>query len=112
MPNEGQNALLDKLSRFIISPIERKAFILLGYAGTGKTSMMAALVQAYKELRQKVVLLAPTGRASKRMSESTLMPASTIHRFLKYFRAMRIRQRTPYISSSIVRKSWARKYLV
>ena len=82
MPNEGQNALLDKLSRFIISPVERKAFILLGYAGTGKTSMMAALVQAYKELQQKVVLLAPTGRAAKVLSRSAHTPAYTIHKFI------------------------------
>lgn len=82
MPNEGQNALLDKLSRFIISPIERKAFILLGYAGTGKTSMMAALVQAYKELQQKVVLLAPTGRAAKVLSRYAHAPAYTIHKFI------------------------------
>ena len=82
IPNEGQNALLDKLSRFIISPVERKAFILLGYAGTGKTSMMAALVQAYKELRQKVVLLAPTGRAAKVLSRYAHTPAYTIHKFI------------------------------
>ena len=82
MPNEGQNALLDKLSRFIISPVERKAFILLGYAGTGKTSMMAALVQAYKELQQKVVLLAPTGRAAKVLSRYARTPSYTIHKFI------------------------------
>lgn len=82
MPNEGQNALLDKLSHFIISPVERKAFILLGYAGTGKTSMMAALVQAYKELQQKVVLLAPTGRAAKVLSRYAHTPAYTIHKFI------------------------------
>lgn len=82
MPNKGQNALLDKLSRFIISPVERKAFILLGYAGTGKTSMMAALVQAYKELQQKVVLLAPTGRAAKVLSRYAHTPAYTIHKFI------------------------------
>lgn len=82
MPNKGQNALLDKLSRFIISPVERKAFILLGYAGTGKTSMMAALVQAYKELQQKVVLLAPTGRAAKVLSRYAHAPAYTIHKFI------------------------------
>lgn len=82
MPNEGQNALLDKLSRFIISPVERKAFILLGYAGTGKTSMMAALVQAYKELQQKVVLLAPTGRAAKVLSRYARTPSHTIHKFI------------------------------
>jgi exodeoxyribonuclease-5 len=54
----------------------------LGYAGTGKTSMMAALVQAYKELQQKVVLLAPTGRAAKVLSRYAHTPAYTIHKFI------------------------------
>ena len=63
--NEGQVELLDKLSQFIISPTPRKAFILRGYAGTGKTSIMAALVGALQQLQQRIVLLAPTGRAAK-----------------------------------------------
>ena len=54
-----------------------------GYAGTGKTSIMAALVQAMKELKQHIVLLAPTGRAAKRMSEATSEEAKTIHRMLE-----------------------------
>ena len=67
--NKGQEELLDKLSQFIISPTPRKAFILRGYAGTGKTSIMAALVGALRALQQRVVLLAPTGRAAKVLSQ-------------------------------------------
>ena len=80
--NEGQIELLDKLSRFIISPSPRKAFILRGYAGTGKTSIMAALVQAMKELQQHIVLLAPTGRAAKVLSSYARVPAYTIHKYI------------------------------
>ena len=80
--NEGQVELLDKLSQFIISPTPRKAFILRGYAGTGKTSIMAALVQAMKELKQHIVLLAPTGRAAKVLSRYAHVPAYTIHKYI------------------------------
>ena len=80
--NEGQVELLDKLSQFIVSPTPRKAFILRGYAGTGKTSIMAALVQAMKELKQHIVLLAPTGRAAKVLSKYAHVPAYTIHKYI------------------------------
>ena len=80
--NEGQIELLDKLSRFITSPTLRKAFILRGYAGTGKTSIMAALVGALKQLQQRVVLLAPTGRAAKVLSRYSHVSAYTIHKYI------------------------------
>lgn len=82
VPNEGQHELLDKLSHFVVSSDRQKAFILLGYAGTGKTSIIAALVQAYKELQQKIVLLAPTGRAAKVISRYAITPAYTIHKYI------------------------------
>lgn len=80
--NEGQMDLLDKLSQFITSSAPRKAFILRGYAGTGKTSIMAALVQSLKQLNQRFVLLAPTGRAAKVLSNYAGHPAYTIHKFI------------------------------
>ena len=79
-PNEGQEELLGLLAHFLVAQAapnthtsfsqkptdnERHTFILRGYAGTGKTSIMAALVRAMHELKQPVVLLAPTGRAAK-----------------------------------------------
>ena len=80
--NEGQLELLHQLSQFLTSPIPRKAFILRGYAGTGKTSIMAALVQAMKQLQQHVILLAPTGRAAKVLSKYAHTPAYTIHKYI------------------------------
>lgn len=66
--------------------------IITGGPGTGKTTIMKAILELYKninkltreKLEEKVALLAPTGRAAKRMSETTLFKASTIHRFLKW----------------------------
>lgn len=56
------------------------AFLLRGYAGTGKTSLVAAMVQTLAQLKQPVMLLAPTGRAAKVFSLYSGMPAYTIHR--------------------------------
>ena len=82
VPNEGQVELLQLLTRFILSQKERKAFVLRGYAGTGKTSIMAALVKALGELQQSIVLLAPTGRAAKVLAHYAQKPAYTIHKYI------------------------------
>lgn len=81
-PNEGQVELLSKLSKFITEQAPRKAFILRGYAGTGKTSIIAALIQSLKQLNQKFVLLAPTGRAAKVLAKYAHSPAFTIHKHI------------------------------
>ncbi len=68
--------------------------IITGGPGTGKTTIMKGIVElyrlmeklSYEKLNDKIALLAPTGRAAKRMSDATGMPASTIHRFLKWSR--------------------------
>lgn len=79
-PNEGQLELLQKLSRFLVDPEPRKAFVLRGYAGTGKTSVISALVRAMERLRLPCVLLAPTGRAAKVIAAYSGRPAYTIHK--------------------------------
>lgn len=82
IPNEGQVELLQLLAQFIHSKTERKAFVLRGYAGTGKTSIIAALVKALGELHQNVVLLAPTGRAAKVLARYAHKAAYTIHKYI------------------------------
>lgn len=74
--------------------IEKNFSIITGGPGTGKTTIIKGIVELYRklhnynfmDLQNNMALLAPTGRAAKRMSEATLMPASTIHRFLKWNR--------------------------
>ena len=79
-PNEEKDGLLRALGAFIVSRDPRKAFILKGYAGTGKTSVMSALVRALEGLKQPCVLLAPTGRAAKVLSRYSGQQAYTIHK--------------------------------
>lgn len=72
--------------------LENKITIISGGPGTGKTTIINAIVKLYikmhdyspMEVLQNIALLAPTGRASKKMSSSTGLPAMTIHRFLKW----------------------------
>lgn len=64
--------------------LESKVSIITGGPGVGKTTIIRALVEIFSARRLVSVLAAPTGRAAKRMSESTGRPAQTIHRLLKY----------------------------
>src|SRR5262249_28062141 len=59
-------------------------FVLTGGPGTGKTTTVRTLVDAQRKLGRRVLLCAPTGRAAKRLSETTSAPALTIHRLLEY----------------------------
>lgn len=79
-PNEEKEGLFKALGAFLVSRDARKAFILRGYAGTGKTSVMSALVRALAGLKQPCILLAPTGRAAKVLSRYSGFPAYTIHK--------------------------------
>lgn len=79
-PNEEKEGLFKALGAFLVSRDERKAFILRGYAGTGKTSVVSALVRALQGLKQACVLLAPTGRAAKVLSRYSGAQAYTIHK--------------------------------
>lgn len=79
-PNEEKEGLFKALGAFLVSRDVRKAFILRGYAGTGKTSVMSALVRALAGLKQPCILLAPTGRAAKVLSRYSGFPAYTIHK--------------------------------
>ena len=81
-PTEQQQLLIEQLSKFLVSQQRDKTFLLKGYAGTGKTSVVSALVKSLVKLEQKVVLLAPTGRAAKVLAHYSGQPAKTIHKHI------------------------------
>lgn len=81
-PLEQQDALLRGLVSFALGRAHRQALIVSGYAGTGKTSLMAAFVKALRASHMKFVLLAPTGRAAKVFSGYASHPAYTLHKRL------------------------------
>jgi ATP-dependent exoDNAse (exonuclease V) alpha subunit len=79
-PTVQQLELFNLLHQFLISFEEDTCFILKGYAGTGKTTVLAALVKLLKNYNYQSVLLAPTGRAAKVMSNYSGRKAFTIHK--------------------------------
>ena len=86
-PNAQQQELIAGLGSFLIDSRSGRMFILSGYAGTGKTSVVSALVRTMLDLKQTCVLLAPTGRAAKVLSKyasrgNERVPAYTIHKYI------------------------------
>lgn len=77
---QDQLNLLRKLEDFMLSDGEKSVFVLRGYAGTGKTSMIGAFVKTLQNMKVGFRLLAPTGRAAKVLSHSSGFPAFTIHK--------------------------------
>lgn len=81
-PTTDQRDLAERMQRFLFQPAERPAFIIRGHAGTGKTTSLAALVKTLPQFKIKTVLLAPTGRAAKVMSNFSNRKAFTIHKMI------------------------------
>lgn len=84
-PTSDQLKLLDQLADFVwdfTNPkaVQDQVFMVKGYAGTGKTTMVSALVKSLPALKLKSILLAPTGRAAKVLSGYANKTASTIHK--------------------------------
>ena len=79
-PTDDQSEALKKIASYIVENSNDKIFLLTGYAGTGKTSVISAIVKTLELLRMKSVLLAPTGRAAKVLSSYAGLPAFTIHK--------------------------------
>ena len=82
-PTKGQSDFFLKMDTFFLKKPENKpVFILKGYAGTGKTSLISALVKTLPRLEMRSLLLAPTGRAAKVMSNYSGRAAYTIHKII------------------------------
>lgn len=79
-PTFEQEVVVSRWENFLLSRDKDTLFLLTGYAGTGKTSLVGALVKSMQQLKQPVVLMAPTGRAAKVFSTYAETPAYTIHR--------------------------------
>ncbi len=81
-PTSAQKQLMHRLAAFIDAATTYKCFLLKGYAGTGKTTLIKSLIKTLRKLDYDVKLLAPTGRAAKVITHYTGSDASTIHRYL------------------------------
>ena len=76
----SQKKVIEKLSEYLTLPDYSTIFVLNGYAGTGKTTVISALVEVLDEMQIKSILLAPTGRAAKVLSRYSGKPTLTIHK--------------------------------
>jgi ATP-dependent exoDNAse (exonuclease V) alpha subunit len=79
-PTIKQEAFFQKIAVFIMNTDNDAVFVLKGYAGTGKTSVISTIVNNLIEVNKRYVLLAPTGRAAKVISNYSNKPAFTIHK--------------------------------
>ena len=85
-PNSEQNKILLKLVEYITTLGNRSIFLLKGYAGTGKTTLISALVKSLPSIGKRSVLLAPTGRAAKILAKYSKKKSSTLHKKIYWIR--------------------------
>lgn len=83
-PTKSQIEWFPQITNFIFSKEKNTAFLLTGYAGTGKTTLIGSLVKQLKLADHKAILMAPTGRAAKVMSTYSKFSAKTIHKQIYY----------------------------
>ena len=88
-PTNKQGSTLHLLADFVLSENNNEVFLLKGYAGTGKTTIIGTLVKNIRKIKQSVVLLAPTGRAAKVISNYSQKEAFTIHKKIYYPKAQK-----------------------
>jgi len=81
-PTADQEAAMHALVRYLLEPAEERLFILKGYAGTGKTTLMRTLAHTLRHIQMRPVLAAPTGRAAKVLQGQMKRRAYTLHRLL------------------------------
>ena len=85
-PTAKQDMLMHQLIKFVDNKTSRSLFIIRGYAGTGKTSILSALVKYLRKEKRAFRLMAPTGRAAKVLSKYSGFKASTVHRSIYFAR--------------------------
>ena len=85
-PTKEQKAVLEDLSEFISTLGSRSIFLLKGYAGTGKTTLISSLVKSLPSVGKRSALLAPTGRAAKVLAKYSKRKASTLHKKIYWIR--------------------------
>ncbi|MBF0345813.1 MAG: ATP-dependent RecD-like DNA helicase [Nitrospirae bacterium] len=76
--------LANNQAKAVKDSIRDKVLVITGGPGTGKTTIINAIIKIYLQLKQRVLLTAPTGRAAKRLQESTSHDAKTLHRLLEF----------------------------
>ena len=81
-----QNDIITDISEFITTIGNRSIYVLKGYAGTGKTTLVSSLVKSLSVVAKRHVLMAPTGRAAKVLAKYSKRAASTIHRKIYWIR--------------------------
>jgi exodeoxyribonuclease-5 len=106
-PTNDQLKLISLLAEFIIKSSDDGIFLISGYAGTGKTTVVSALINALEEFKIKTVLLAPTGRAAKVLNSFSGKPAYTIQK--KY--SGRSHRRMALANLCLVR-TWAQEHFM
>lgn len=82
-----QDIFLQKIANFVTNDKQDELFVLKGYAGTGKTTLLSTVVNELKSIHKFSVMLAPTGRAAKVISNYSNRPAFTIHKNIYYPKA-------------------------
>ena len=95
-PNNDQKKAIHELVEFITTLGNRSVFVLKGYAGTGKTTLISSLVKSLPSIGKRSVLMAPTGRAAKVLSKYSNKKSSTIHK--KIYWIKRNKKGNTYVS--------------
>jgi ATP-dependent exoDNAse (exonuclease V) alpha subunit len=88
VPTYKQDIFFKEIANFLTDKLDDNVFVLKGYAGTGKTTVISTLVNTLPEIQMKYVLLAPTGRAAKVIANYSGKPAFTIHKKIYFPKKM------------------------